>query len=317
MRALHAGHGRPTWVTVLAAYFDDSRGEGLHAIAGYLGVLDVWGGPFATAWQAMLDGAPHKEHVKPDRPFEFKASDCRQGFGNFLKVEKGGWWTAAERDAIYRQAAGIIAEVAFPTMYGVGAVMRIPKQASNEAEERFQRFALVQCLADVVATVLMLAAHHHGSPGGSVLFVADKQKGLQQRFSDAFDSVCDVWRGTYPGEISGLHFEDSHKLAGLQAADLIAYETRKDFKNRLQGRKESGALTYLKESKFHIAYYVDPIHLQGIQRAHRAGEIAPKELLMPILYASPNVVEVMPWEPFPRPIRLRWPYEYTPDDQAK
>lgn len=292
MRALYVGRSKPRWVMALAAYMDDSREEGqLHSIAGYLGVLDDWESYFAPEWNAVLEKAPHPLS-------EFKASDCRALQGEF------NGWTREEADGLTKDLVSVLTHHPSSRLFGFGAVMRIPPMDDLVLLEKSERLAHLMCFSDVVSSILLIAGHRGETD--MIHFVHDYQPNLKGRLDDIFAEVRDVWKPTYQGDVSHLQFEDSEKVLPLQAADLLAYETRKDLKNRLESppRKRSKELEVLMDAHFHIAYYMDAIYLRQYQEMDERGH-GDEPAGLPILYASPTLEAVMPWETR-RPAPLRW-----------
>ena len=93
-------------------------------------------------------------------------------------------------------------------------------------------------------------------------------------------------------------------LTPLQAADLLAYETRKDLKNILEQppRPRSRALERLIAGRFHVAFYTDAEIIERSEEGQADGSL-------PMLYASKTLQQVMPWETR-KPVPLRWDWEY-------
>lgn len=237
---------------------------------------------------------------------------------NVIRKEKqAGIWTQAARDTLYRSAVDVVTDKAFSRMFGVGAVMRIPALGNKKLELALEDAALQLCLVEVVSSVLQLASHHF-SASADIHFVCDEQNGLEGRLVDNFNIVRDMWKPSYKGHLSKLTFEESKRIPALQAADLLAYESRKDLLNRTENppRRRSRALERLIDERFHMVYYSDPylyddrmaqsVFLENLPKIPDDYRIES----FPVLFASPALQTVMPWETYPpRDAPLLWPGE--------
>src|SRR5262245_28693947 len=111
--------GRPfPLVTLLAAYFDDSRNSNILTIAGYSTAVEHWDASFAPAWAAFRDDPSWPSPIS-----EYKAADCRCGHHEFAS------WSYPERDRCTRQAVQIIGS-AFPPgdLFGYGIGVEMPPE---------------------------------------------------------------------------------------------------------------------------------------------------------------------------------------------
>ena len=239
--------------TVLAAYFDDCRGEGVHAIAGYMAPLKTWEERFSPEWNAIIAAAPHPIS-------EFKAHDCR------FRINEFAGWTRAECDALTVQLVDLLTRPEFTDeIYGLGSVVRVPLSENVAERTLAEREALKIGVLCVTTHVLMLS-----NPAYPVQVTCDEQPGWQGALSEIFAFAREPLVNHRSAKISELVFKDSRDLAPLQAADLLAYETRKELLNRLEQppRNRSKALARLIERGRHVAYYVDREILSGVTHPH-------------------------------------------------
>ena len=99
----------------------------------------------------------------------------------------------------------------------------------------------------------------------------------------------------YAAQIQKPLFEPSHKHAALQAADLLAYETYKEMKNRRETppRRISVALQRLVEGKLHGARYFDRAQLTEIGN-HIKNKTRPPSGFFDVhtLYSSASVHKI-------------------------
>lgn len=230
-------------MAILAAYLDDSFEDkcGVYAIAGYIGDVDMWDTWHAPSWRhAVIDCAPH-------RISEFKASDCRQKRGEF----EG--WTDPESDALYRTAVEVTTQCCeYEHILGVGASVCF--QPENMAQ--FEEHGFGICLYHILEEALRISAKV--LPWDGILqLVLDEKPSFKARAQRHFDVVNEWLRkeGAAPAKVKSPNFKDSKDVSVLQAADLLAYETFKETKSRIDGsnRKVSGALQALVEKRYHRA----------------------------------------------------------------
>jgi hypothetical protein len=271
IRSLYVGRPRPGFVVALSVYLDDSReikdGNGFHAIDGYVARTDFWEETFSPAWQALLDSAPHKLS-------EYKTSDCRCLTGEFK------CWSQPERNAFAIRAVQRLLEFPTGTLFGVGAVIQSPEhmeERSDLTEQDLLRLALLDVVGAICNQVSEMGY------GGPVHFICDKQPELQGKLADMWSRTVGSVEPGFPNlELSELGFEDSEKRKPIQAADILAYETRKDLRDRIvrPHAKRSTALHLLLNRHPHLGFYAD---LDILLDSADSGEF-PKPTL---LYRSP------------------------------
>jgi hypothetical protein len=286
MRAPHTGK-RPLWqalrplylrgpnpyppVVALAAYFDESNNKGIHAVAGYVGAVDMWDNAFAPAWREAIDAAGVRVSMlrgEDRRLSEFKASDCRSQYDEFAD------WPRDERDAITRSLVDVLVDPAHE-VFGVGAAVIYDYARLGSAEElaalgigpldesndpdfykKLESFGYFWSFFMVMVATLRLARPIIGDD--TVHFVFDQKKGFEGRAGEAFRAARDRFAQTFPDRVRGPSFEASDKIQALQAADLLAHETYKELLNRSAqpAREPSRALVRLVEGKRHLASYI-------------------------------------------------------------
>ena len=95
--------------------------------------------------------------------------------------------------------------------------------------------------------------------------------------------------GREDGSVARPQFECSKKVLPLQAADLLAYETFKEVKNKYNDpdRKPSGALKALIDAHYHKGICIDSATMQFMLERRERGEPMPGALVPSIqLYES-------------------------------
>ena len=276
-RAAYAGRVPPRHVLLINCYFDDSRGDHVHAIAGYIGVAEAWDGQFADDWRAILASGPSPLS-------EFKSSDCRH-----LAREFRGW-DRAEANRVALACLHALGGPDSPVLFGVGVAIHLRADEHSSDDVVLEQVGLRIAFMEIIAVVLHMARHFGASD--TVQCICDEQPGLQGVLHDAFAHARGiVMRSGAACRISHLQFEDSKELIPLQAADMLAYETRKDLLNRMEEpqRHRSRALTYLIGKKSHLGWVLPGSFINQMLRSPNPGSQSP-----PVLYRSSDVASVLP-----------------------
>lgn len=269
------GRHEPEYVLVVSCYFDDSRGDGVHAIAGYVGRADLWDGEFVDRWCEALSSGP--------RPIsEYKTSHNRHLAGEF------NGWTRDQANEVALNCLHVVGGLE-PRVFGVGAAIYLPADEHSSPPLVLEQVALRIAFMEILAVVLNLAqsigAEH------TVQCVCDEQPGLQGLLQDTFAKAREFAMRDAPCRISHLQFEDSKEVLPLQAADILAYETRKDVLNRMEQpqRPRSRALRYLVRSQPHLGWALTPGFIDFMVETPTPGAQSP-----PLLYYSPEVFSALP-----------------------
>jgi hypothetical protein len=235
----------------LAAYFDDSREKWggfnyWHTIAGYLAPLKFWEQKFTLKWDALIASAPH-------RISEFKTSDCRQGKRQFSDFEG---WNSEERTEFYIRTVDVLTDPALP-ISGVAMTIHGSVATDDKQMQELEHLRLERCLMAAMENICG-SAKAMGTPQ-HIQFFCDNQPGIRGRLADAWSVARKNVEPWYGAALSELDFEDSRKLRPIQAADLLAYEARKDARDRIV-RPEAGrskALERLIGARPHVGLYSD------------------------------------------------------------
>lgn len=254
---------------VLTAYFDDSReyrdGWGLHAIAGYLATTEFWESDFAPRWKQLLDSAPHKIS-------EWKTSDCRSGKGEYRD------WARQELNAFTVKAVDAILHYPYGSVIGFGTVyLAAERIVDHKRAQQFEQHALRTGLMNIAGAICRYAMINRGAD--EIRFVCDSQKGWEGRLTDLWDTVVlgNNSNSLYPGKLNRLSFDDSKEVFPLQAADLFAYEIRKDVRDRIERPQfpRSMALHRLVNGQPHLGFYIDQSIIEERITAREEGRPLP------------------------------------------
>lgn len=275
--AFHVDRAHLRYALVVSCYFDDSRGDHVHAIAGYIGLAEAWDGQFVDDWRAILASGPSPLS-------EFKSSDCRH-----LSREFQGW-DRAEANRVALDCLHALGGPNSPVLFGVGAAIHLRADEYSSDDVVLEQVGLRIAFMEIIAVVLAMAQRLGASD--TVQCICDEQPGLQGVLHDTFEYARDVaMRDRAACRISDLQFENSKELIPLQAADMLAYETRKDLLNRMENpqRHRSRALTYLIGQKSHIGWVLPGSFINHMLRSPNPGAQSP-----PLLYQSPDVLSILP-----------------------
>jgi hypothetical protein len=237
-------------ILVLRVYFDISHQRRVHAVGGYIADIDAWDKAISPVWRSVIAAAPHP--VK-----EFKASDCRQGVGDFSP--KNGW-TQEERLEFTKSVVSAITEIPRSHIMGIAAATffdarlldRIEYVDLPEARQLLEEYGLKLAVYGAIVHAINFAKRFSDE---KLMVVFDRGK-YEDWTSRAFDAVLDD--SGIGDAIGTLVYGHSHEEPGLQAADLLAYETAKEVIGRaVEPRKVSRALEVLVESHPHLGFIFD------------------------------------------------------------
>jgi hypothetical protein len=260
-------------VTILATYFDDSREDRddkkILVVAGYMADLEYWDQSFGPAWRAFRDDPTWPNQIK-----EYKACDCRWGYGDFEK------WPQRERTLCTRRAVEIIRS-SFPVgeLVGFAAAVEMPQTWTDERRDRFLPFAYRVCAGLVVHMVLWVGENLFNEPSNNtVSIIFDEEKKLRGKVLEDFYDALEYYVDRHY-EIDRPDFKCSKKVLPLQAADLLAFETYKDIQNRRDQPKRpaSRALRALLDAHYHRAVWVDAANSQRMVEIIESGRMPDAE----------------------------------------
>lgn len=266
LRPLYLGKDRLPPVVALAAYFDESRNfrernehdYGIVAVAGYMAPVEMWDESFTPAWRRVLDAAPH-----PIR--EFKAADCRHGKGEFAK------WSRSDRNDLTRDLVSVIGDPAHALVgFGAAVLMQEVVFTSRMKQRDRERTAYYWCTSRILGDAITRSEQFLGEDHLQCVF--DEEKDLGAQAQEGFEVIRDQFPHIRT-RVRRPHFAHSHELPPLQAADLLAYETYKELRNRKDDRAPSKALARLVAGRPHQAYYMplpfilacDVLREQGVE----------------------------------------------------
>lgn len=198
-------------------YCDESFDDNLFCMAGVIGPAHHWG-PFEDAWATVL---------RDEGLTEFKASDCVNRRGEFKD-----WTNPQDRSRVQERLVNIILGspyLPFPMGIWVGIdkdaftetlAPTIRKTAERSYDEPYL-LAFTHLTARMVETQRTANAMVGASDRLGLIF--DKQDEFAGRVLEMVKTI----ETTAEFPFRGIAFDDSRRHAGLQAADMLAYEARR------------------------------------------------------------------------------------------
>ena len=195
---------------MLIGCFDESgsSGEGgFVSIAGFVATEERWAA-FDAVWNAALakHGAPYLHTTD---------------LANFKRIYKG--WTVDQQRAL-------VADL-MTAIWGMGRVVAI---GSTLAVDDFNSFSVEQRAKWVDPYYMLLQEVLYGAtlearPDDERVRIIYSQ---QDEFRGKFERLYRVLQRRYP-RLDALTFGDMRQTPGLQAADLLAYELKRFYKNKV------------------------------------------------------------------------------------
>lgn len=187
------------------------------------------------------------------------------------------------------KAINIITAPGLP-VFGIAVVMNHGAHRGDAETEKQERRALRDCL--VMALMLVCRYCHDRGHHEPIHFFCDKQKPIEGWLIDAWDEAKAEVEPQYGKKLSRLDFEHSHEFIPLQAADILAYEARKDVRDRVMRSQSSRskALARLIKAKPHAGLYTDIDIWRDHQRDPKRFSSHAVAFLSPSLSLGPNGV---------------------------
>lgn len=219
IRALVSGYPRRLWssktLVMLRAFIDDSEGASAHrplVLAAYVHSSEEWI-RFSDAWDAALHAEPRIEYFKM-----VEAQNLRDQF-------KG--WSHKKRNRKLYALAEVISEFG---PLSIDCVVNAKRQ--KEILKPYAPYGLSSPyfpLTFALACGVARACHAYGS-GLSIDFVFDKQDNVSKHVLLFWDYIV----GQQPKEWGKLInpspiFRDDKEVKPLQAADMLAWHTRREY----------------------------------------------------------------------------------------
>jgi hypothetical protein len=194
---------------------DESESGRVFCVAGYMAPMDVW---------ERLDG-PWAATLADESLTEFKAADCEHVRGEFTGR------SLQDCQRIWRRFVGLIHSI---KLFAAGTV--VDSEAWGEFGEAirirggwniYEKAYYPSFLWTVTEFVNSVA----GAPADeTIAFTFDQHKEYEGRAKRLYDTVC---RQSANPRLGTLSFANSVTFPSLQAADMLAYEVMKYFKETM------------------------------------------------------------------------------------
>jgi hypothetical protein len=208
-----------------AGYFDESEDAGIFCIAGFFAPTHHWGAPEA-AWSDILT-AEGLRNPDPKKAPEFKMEHCENRKGSFED-----WMDVDERRRVQRRFIDVIADNPTPIPAGIAVSLDIPAFQTTLAPRIAQAlpglsyhkpylFAFTRVLAKMIE--LQEAANAVLGADGRIDLFFDEKKEFQGRALELYSQAKEAGYA-----LGACSFVDSAEHPGLQMADVLAYEFRKN-----------------------------------------------------------------------------------------
>lgn len=223
-------------VTVLKAFIDDSGSGGdspWYVLAGYVGTIDGWNS-FDHQWRAVLDQEPRVSYFKGDRFDDhwrsvlkpeaqisyFKSSEAES-------LRPDGLWrgiSKAQRDSKIDDLIAVIQRCARNAVYirvkqrDYDAVVKgvVPPKWDNPY---FFLFAGI-----ITSAVAVEKLYGDGEP---IEFIFDNNERVENPSRTLYGQMKEM--PYFTGRIANVLYRDDKQFTPLQAADLLAWQTRRAF----------------------------------------------------------------------------------------
>lgn len=200
---------------MLEAYFDESHTQFAFGLGGYLAPADEWK-RFNAKWVEFLAG------YKLQR---FHMADCES------QQEEFRGWTVARCHQAVRDAISILNS---HSIIGINWGCFLDDYKDHPVPEGQSRpdpyhLCFVKCVA-----LALFEADNFGVDE-EIAFLFDRRKKFQHKAHDLFDRMIRQESSSrINARIGLLAFGDSYKVLPLQAADIMAYEARKELENSIR-----------------------------------------------------------------------------------
>lgn len=215
----------------VTAYFDESYkspNPSVYTVAGYISTDRRWI-KFQKAWMALLNQevkAQWRKVYGPDKPLIFHMTDFNNPhnkiYGNW-KPEKKNWFLGELHKIIKKSyirsfASGVIVadydELSDEQKYAIGST---------------HLFVSINCAKQIAGWAERENRQH------PILYVFEKGhaegNALKNKFSDLNSEMQQFYRLTEPDSFTLM---DKRNMPPLQAADVLAFEVRKEMERKLQ-----------------------------------------------------------------------------------
>lgn len=205
-------------IAVFVAYFDESgtqRGSPIVAVAGFIAPDKQWS-RFQAEWEKVLQ----QEGIS-----FFHATDWENRQGQF----KG--WDNNRRIAVYKKLIGIIQRrITIPVLTAVNTADYAETKLWETVQEEFPKnpygFCALTCM-QIIAAWADQVKHD-----GPIAYVFEDGAVHRTELTSSLRSILKDEVNKRRFRFISLTYADKREFSPLQAADILAYEACKDFRNQ-------------------------------------------------------------------------------------
>ena len=138
-------------------------------------------------------------------------------------------WSREERTALTSQLVAVLVEPQ-NRVFGVACAVLVPRAHELRLRNAFESFSYAGCLITLIAESLKIAKQVVDCD--SLHVYLDEQAKVAHVVPMAFESSQHLYAAGFEGSLHQPEFRQSIDTPPLQAADLLAYETLKEIRNR-------------------------------------------------------------------------------------
>jgi len=205
---------------MLNAYFDESGDDTdqrikIVGMAGCLAPVQKWE-VFEREWQSILDAAGIRY---------FHMKEFAHSVGEFATGWKGD---EQKRTRLYGALWETIEKVT-PMFFGCFIPMEYYRQVLSDEQRRQLGSAYFVTYQTCMSLVFMVALRGNGSERVATIF--DDKSGVQHYLDAFYDYI--LKHHNFQGRIPRPIRQDMRTVLPLQAADIVAYESHKEYERRL------------------------------------------------------------------------------------
>lgn len=216
----------------------------------------MWNESFNPRWKKALSAAPRQAT-------EYKSSKLAAFRGEFIG------WTQVEAGAFTKSVVDVIADPIIVNegedadLLGIAITVVFPDIIVASQQADFQEAGVFWCVGLMLQTLSFIAIQLRRAPDNEISVIYDARPtrkwilAHQQKFSEFLSTMEGAPHLSFGG------FQNSADVPALQAADLLAYETRKEAESRLSPlpRPVRHSLQRLVASRPHFARAVHFSHM--------------------------------------------------------
>jgi hypothetical protein len=229
-------------MAVIEAYFDESGfSEDAFALCGYVAPKDEWKNGFERQWSKLL-AKPCKHQVQSRQaeaicsPLDYLHATEMEGMG------KGKFRSLGSRNRRYLidSSIGIVKRSG---IVGIGsAVLKASYEKLDDPSREIVGNAYLMCFQFILSEVARTSEMFLGPTSENIAYIFERSPMWAPVLLEMWNRIYDTPGLRKKHRMGTLTFADKREFMPLQAADRLAFETKKHFTNPVE-RPEWRALT--------------------------------------------------------------------------